>query len=341
MTSPAKPRSGLRQWLGGLNRPLVQTVYFVALLGLAAYALLREQSDLPALFGRLDWSLVALAGGALVAATLFYVFVQHTIYRGVGVRLTFLQVFSIVCPSQLGKYVPGKVLMAGNYYLLSRRVGVEAREIGSSFLVSTALWIVSAVLCSLPGFASLSPGWRLAAILLAVVLLASTHPRALGLIFRALAWALRKAKRGSTAERLGEPFPLPYAFYLRTLGLYLVAWVLVGLQVYWLVAAVAPVGPVKPVGLSAMSVLPVCLAAGAIGTVAGFVALFAPGGLGVREGLGAVILARVVPAEPALLAFVLLRLMTVVVDLAFGGLGLLIGHRILKRGAGDLSEDSG
>ena len=65
----------------------------------------------------------------------------------------------------------------------------------------------------------------------------------------------------------------------------------------------------------------------AIGTVAGFLALFAPGGLGIREGLGAVLLSPVTTAEVALFALLLLRLMTVAVDLGFGGLGLLLGRK--------------
>jgi len=315
-------RSGLRRWL---TKPAVQTAYFVALLAVTAYSLVREQGDLPDLFSRLDWAMVGLAALVAVLDTLFYVYIQHTIYRGMGVRLTFRQVFSIVCPSQLGKYVPGKVLMAGNYYLLSRQVGVDAREIGSSFLVSTALWIVSAVLCSLPGLASLSPVLRLGSVLLAVALLVTIHPRVLSRLFRVLAWALRKLKLGSLAGRFGEPLALPYSFYLRTLLLYLVAWAGVGLQVWLLVAAVQPVGA---------AALPVSLAAGAIGTVVGFVALFAPGGIGVREGLGAVILAPATAAEPALLAFVLLRVMTVLADLAFGGIGLFLGRREKRERAG-------
>lgn len=315
LKEPTRQQSGLRRLL---SRPAVQTAYFVLLLALTAYYLFRGQSNLPALFDRLDWGIVWLAGLMLVASTLFYIFIQYTIYRGMGVRLTFRQVFSIVAPAQLGKYVPGKVLLPGSYYLLSRQAGVDVREIGSSFLISTALWIVSAVLCSLSAFWALSPDLRLGALLLLLLMLVSIHPRVLSLMFRILAWALRKLGRGVTADRLGEALSLPYHFYLRTLSLYLVAWALVGVVVFMLIAALQPVE---------MTAFPNSLAAVAIGTVGGFVALFAPGGLGIREGLGAVILAPVTTAELALFVLVLLRLMTVAVDLGFGGLGLLLGRK--------------
>jgi uncharacterized membrane protein YbhN (UPF0104 family) len=315
VTEPSRQRSGLRRIL---SRPALQTLYFVLLLALAAYYFFRGQSNLPALFDRLDWGLVLLSGLTLVAATLFYVFIQFTIYRGMGVRLTFRQVFSIVCPAQLGKYVPGKVLLPGNYYLLSRQAGVDLRDIGGSFLISTALWIVAAVLCSLTAFSALSPAMRVGAVLLAALLLVAIHPRALGLMFGILAQLLRRLGREVTADSLDEALSLSYSFYLRTLVLYLIAWILVGAELFLLLAALQPVE---------LAIFPTSLAAGAIGTVAGFLALFAPGGLGIREGLGAVLLSPVTTADVALFALLLLRLMTVAVDLGFGGLGLLLGRK--------------
>jgi uncharacterized membrane protein YbhN (UPF0104 family) len=301
-----------------LNRTAIQTVYFALLLALAGYYFVRWRGNLPALLDRLNWGLVAVSGVTLVAATLFYVYVQYCIYRGMGVRLTFRQTVSIVCPSQLGKYIPGKVLLPGNYYLLSRKAGVDVREIGGSFLISTALWIVTAVLCSLSSVSLLSPTLRYGTLLLPVLLLIAIHPRVLGLLFALLAWALRKVGRSAAAERLGESMALPYSFYLKILALYLVAWLLVGIEVFCLVAALQPVDA---------GAFPISLASGSIGTVVGFVALFAPGGLGVREGLGAVILAQITPTESALFVLVLLRLMTVVADLGFGGLGLWLGRK--------------
>gem|GEM_PF-1471693 len=316
-SNPIRQPSKLRRLL---SSPVMQTAYFILLLAITAFSLFRGWGRLPALLDRTDWRLVWLAGAVLVVATLFYVYVQYAIYRGMGVRLTFRQVFCIVCPASLGKYVPGKVLWASNYYLLSRQAGVDVREIGGSFVISTALWIVTAVLCSLPSLSLLSPGLRYALVLLPVILLSSIHPRILGLVFDLLAWALKKVGRTAAADQIGQALSLPYSFYLKTLVLYLVAWLMVGAQVFLLVAALQGVG---------LADLFVSLAAGAIGTVIGFVALFAPGGLGVREGLGAVILAQITTAESALFVFALLRLMTVAVDLGFGGLGLLLNRKTI------------
>jgi hypothetical protein len=100
-------------------------------------------------------------------------------------------------------------------------------------------------------------------------------------------------------------------FYLGIASLYLINWMLAGAGGWFALRALGPVDP---------GIFPLVLAALALGTVAGFVALFAPVGLGVREGLGTIILAPAVGADLALLGLVLLRGVTVVLDL---GLALL------------------
>jgi hypothetical protein len=112
---------------------------------------------------------------------------------------------------------------------------------------------------------------------------------------------------------------LDAGFYLWVAFLYLAAWALAGLGAALCVAAFAPVDP---------GIFPLALASIALGTVAGFLALFAPVGLGVREGIGALVLAPAVGADVALLAMLLLRGITVVVDLLLALLAMLGGRRV-------------
>jgi uncharacterized membrane protein YbhN (UPF0104 family) len=58
------------------------------------------------------------------------------------------------------------------------------------------------------------------------------------------------------------------------------------------------------------------------GFLAGFIALFAPGGVGVREGVGAAILATIMTLEEALLLMLMFRLWVVVMELLAGALVL-------------------
>jgi hypothetical protein len=102
-----------------------------------------------------------------------------------------------------------------------------------------------------------------------------------------------------------------------------VNWGLAGLGTWFSLQAFGPLEP---------GAFPLILASVALGTVAGFLALFAPVGLGIREGLGAAILAPVVGADVALLGLLLLRGITVVVDLATALLSMVVGARARRAG---------
>jgi uncharacterized membrane protein YbhN (UPF0104 family) len=69
------------------------------------------------------------------------------------------------------------------------------------------------------------------------------------------------------------------------------------------------------------------------GFLAGFVALFAPGGVGVREGVGAALLANIMSLEDAVLLMLMFRLWVVVMELLAGALML--------RGAAPQEADGG
>jgi len=256
--------------------------------------------------------LAALA--ATVLAGLVYSLIQHRIYRRLGAEVTYWTVFRIVTISQLGKYLPGKVLFAGNYYLLSRAAGIGNAQIGASFVVSQAMWLLTASLCGLPVLALLDPALRYTVLLFPLALLALVHPRVLGGLLR-----LGQRLVGRAGN---EPPPLPEGltpeFYPWIAFLYLVNWALAGLGAWFSLRAFGPLG---------LDVFPLILASLSLGTAAGFVALFAPAGLGIREGLGTLILAPAVGADLALLGLVLSRGVTVVVDLGLALLSMALGAR--------------
>lgn len=297
-----------------ISHPAVKAAYFFLLIAATAYYLLRWGDRLPDLLARIEpgWALLALATTLL--ASLVYCFIQYTIYRHLEAAVSYWTTFRIVTIAQLGKYLPGKVMFAGNYYLLSREAGISNIQVGTSFVVSQALWMLTASLCGLPVLSLLHPALRYTVLLFPLALLLLIHPRFLG-------WLLRLGQRlAGRAE--GQPLPLPEGlglrFYAWVAFLYLLNWGLAGLGAWLSLRALGPLG---------LEVFPLALASIALGTAAGLVALFAPVGLGIREGLGALILAPAVGAEVALLGLVLLRGITVVVDLSLALISMAAGAR--------------
>ena len=308
--------------------PAVKIGYFALLLAAAAFYLLRWGSRLPDLLGQIQPLSLAAAFAVTGLSSFLYSYIQYSIYHRLGAPPTYWTVFRITAISQLGKYLPGKVLFVGNFYLLSRVAGIGNLQIGAAFAISMALWILTAILCGLPVLGLLQPALRYTVLILPLLLVLLIHPRVLGLLV-------------SLAQRLGErlrPAPvggpdggaatdsqdqsellagLDAPFYLRTALLYLMTWALAGLGAYLSLAAFTDVE---------ISVYPLALASISLGTVAGFLALFAPVGLGIREGVGALVLAPSVGADIALLSMFLLRGITVVVDLLLALLAMFTGR---------------
>jgi hypothetical protein len=295
-----------------VGHPAVKIAYFALLVAAAVFYLVRWGDRLPELLAKMQSGWVLAALGATVLAALVYSFIQYTIYHRLGAPLSYWITFRIITIAQLGKYLPGKVMFAGNYYLLSRAAGVSNVQVGTSFVISQALWMLTASLCGLPVLSLLNPVWRYTVLLFPLALALLVHPRILGGLLRLVQRLPGQAR--------GEPLLLPQGvtatFYPWVAFLYLLNWGLAGLAGWFSLRALGPLEP---------GAFPLVLASIALGTVAGFLALFAPVGLGIREGLGAAILAPVVGADVALLGLFLLRGITVVVDLALALLSMVAG----------------
>lgn len=297
-----------------ISHPVVRAAYFLILVGAAIYYLYRWGDRLSELLTQMQpgWALAAL--GVTLLAGLLYSFIQYTIFDRLDAPVSYRNTFRIIAISQLGKYLPGKIMFVGNYYLLSRAAGISNVQVGTSFVISQALWMLTASLCALPVLSLLAPALRYIIVLFPVALLLVVHPRF-------LAWLLRLGQRVAGRAQ-GQPLPLPEGldarFYLWVAVLYLFNWGLAGVGAWLSLRALGPLS---------LETYSLALAAVALGTVAGFLALFAPVGLGVREGLGMVILAPVVGADYALLGLLLLRGITVVVDLSLALVSFAVGAR--------------
>lgn len=297
-----------------VEHPLVKVAYFALLVAAAVFYLVRWGDRMPELLAKVQPGWVLAALGATILAALVYSFIQYTIYHRLGAPLSYWITFRIITIAQLGKYLPGKVMFAGNYYLLSRAAGASNVQVGTSFVISQALWMLTASLCGLPVLSLLNPVLRYTVLLFPLVLALLVHPRILGGLLR-LGQRLVGQAGG---EQLLLPQGVTAAFYPWLALLYLVNWGLAGLAAWFGLRAFGPLEP---------GAFPLVLASIALGTVAGFLALFAPVGLGIREGLGAAILAPVVGADVALLGLLLLRGVTVVVDLMLALLSMVVGVR--------------
>lgn len=188
----------------------------------------------------------------------------------VGCPVSFRQAFAIHFLTQVGKYLPGKLWAAVGKVGLTRKLGLSGVK-ASHAMVLESLFIVSgSMLVGVPLVPvaaerlGLGPAVSVVAVaLLALVLIMTSHPTAFNRILRAVS---RITGKQLEAEDPG------FANVLRLLPVYLLVFLTQGLAFVLLAWSFGLRIPMFP----GMFIFPMAMAIG-------FVVVFAPGGLGVRE----------------------------------------------------------
>lgn len=283
--------TGARRWTRWLERAaaLIVTAF------LAGY-LARHWAEVVRHPWQVDGSRLALATACVLVAYSGFVLVWRRILLRLGGDLGVVDAHRIWYIGNLGRYVPGKVLqLAGTAYLarakgVSPVLSVSASLTAQAFLLAAGLAIAAATLPELGrGVAGLGVSWPVG-LAVAVGLLLLVLTPVLDAVYRL---ALRLIGRSEYYQTL------PAGEKLRLLLADLAAWLALGTGFWLFVRAVAPIE-----GDTLLPMIGICAA----GYVGGFLAVFVPGGLGVREGLYALLLGAFVPPSVAVAIAVLARL---------------------------------
>ena len=212
-----------------------------------------------------------LGASLLMAAHLTLAGYTWTLVTGAtGGHIGFKKGFSIHFLSQVGKYVPGKVWAAMGKYTLSRDSGLSNAQTGQGLVLETVFIVLGCLITTLPlvpvaaGDAGFSVGTGMAVSAgIAVILLASLHP----VVFRRLASVISKVMKSSKPLR-----DCSFTEMLRILSVYIAVFLTLGGS-YWLMCL--------SFGLDLPFFPGVFIYPAAMGI--GYLAIFAPGGLGARE----------------------------------------------------------
>jgi len=252
--------------------------------------------ELPLLVG----SVVVLALWMLGQAVIWHLL---TVTNGVAIPLP--RAIAAWFYSQLGKYIPGKVfLFLGRLHFYARE-GRPAGPVTVAFGVETmgtlaasmVIVLIAALTADVPELERYR--WILVGAL--VALLAALHPKLIDWLIGLTARVLRRA-----------PFRVTMGYWqiLRYVGLYVLNWSILGAALYLFIRS-----------FYVLEVSSILYLTGAFSFAAtlGILAVFAPSGLGVREGVLAVFLSQVMPTSVALLVSVASRIWLTIVELASAG----------------------
>jgi uncharacterized membrane protein YbhN (UPF0104 family) len=214
--------------------------------------------------------------------------------------------------ANLGRYLPGKLWQIAGLAYLARGEGIQATVATGAAVLGQAFSLAGATLLGAgallrkggAGDVLLGQGWAL--VIVTLLLVVSATPRVLKGLLKL--W-FRLARQSVPGE-----FTPGWTFGVRWMGLYALGWIVQGLG-FWMLA--------RGLGFD-LGILP-GVTSYAAAYVIGYLALFAPAGIGVREGLLLALLGPILGAGAAILA-IIARLWATGVEvaaaLAFGGVYL-------------------
>ena len=251
----------------------IQWILGLAIVGFAVRSLVRNWDDLQS--QALAWSIQPgwIILSAIVVWLMYAVLIAawRRMLSAWGRGLDFRTAARIWTVSSLGKYLPGKVWAVAGMAVMAQRAGIGAGPATGSAVILQVLAIgTGAAVVGVTGYGSLRAAYPGAGVGLAVLLTLSAG--AIGLLM----WpALVNQLLQIVAPNAGTVRPPAGAIAFGVLA-NIVAWIGYGIALWLLARGLLPE--------SGLQVLP-AIAVFTASYLAGFLALFAPGGIGVREGV--------------------------------------------------------
>ena len=256
-------------------------------------------------------SCVVLVGGYLWSASMW-----GRIVRDLGgPRLPVWTTVRVFMVANLGRYVPGKVWQIAGLAYLARREGVQASVATGAAILGQGIALLGAVLVGMGvllganefwgeiGLGGLVTGIGAAVTIIAVVVI----PR----FFRhVVAFWFRLTRTDPLGDGLGSGNA-----GLRWLVLYVMNWGIYATAFWLLYLSFGESGTFLQVG-----------PAFAAAYVAGYIAIFAPAGAGIREGVLVVLLQPIMAREAAVVLAIIARLWTIALEVIPAAL-LSVGWR--------------
>jgi glycosyltransferase 2 family protein len=275
---------------------------------------------------RPEWVFVLLAGVALLGVSVVQMLSYRALLGGFGTRLDWGAMAGVAWVPPLGKYVPGKIWALGGAMAMLRTRGVSAAIAVTCVLMVDALAVLSGLIVGAP--VALKPavaqwipgaGWTVAAVV--TVGLVMLHP---GVFARAL---------NALLKRLGKP-ALAQTPTMRQMALPMVCafsqWAFAGAALWCVTRSLTDVP---------IAAMPGFVPLAACAMTISYLALIAPGGIGVREAIYLALLPQLVigaPAGTVALVVVAMRLWQTVIEVGLAGLGYGLWRR--QSGKSDVTE---
>ena len=208
--------------------------------------------------------------------------------------------------SLLGKYIPGKIFFLGARLYYYHQEGISKKKITFCFLLENICTLLGAAFLFLFSLMFIDnptlQQYKLALFILLILFFIVVHPTVI-------------SKLSNIPLRIFKKEPLTlnikYRDILQLILLFIVNWIIVGIGFYVLVYSFYPID---------LQYLFYVSGAFGLSVIIGILSLFAPAGIGVREGVMIFALSLIMPESAAVVVSVISRLWMTFTELALIGI---------------------
>jgi uncharacterized membrane protein YbhN (UPF0104 family) len=244
----------------------------------------------------------------VIANFIFLIQIWRKIISRMGYFLKFAKAFKIFFYSSMGKYVPGKVWSVLGMVYLAEKEGIPAKVGVTSAVLNQALNMIAGLLLVLIVSGTRFLGGLPKALYfpLAGILIISIYPP---LMERVLNILLKLVKKETIKINLSFQHNLAFTLF------FMLSWAVYGVAFNVFIRSLAPYS---------WELVPFVASAFAFSYIIGFLSVFVPGGLGVREGILVFYLSHYFPLPVATLIALLSRLWMTAAEI----LGLAVSFKL-------------
>lgn len=283
---------------------IIKWVWLVAVLAGAGYYFFQNQETVLALVQRISALRILASLLLLLVGKLFIVLLVQFSVEAEGLTLGFWETLGIYGSTALGKYIPGGVWHFVGRFAVYRAKGLDNKQTLRAFILEN-IWMLSAAV--IVGIAALL-FYRLD--LLNAWLGANLSAGiAVGLFI--LAVCLWIAGLNLLRVFMGRQTQMPIRPVWRVALAGVLLWIFAGLSFFVMFEAF----PLQDLGLF--------VGGYAISWAVGYIAVFAPGGVGIRETMLVLVFASIGPAAQISVYAAMNRIVWIVAELLFGLAGFL------------------
>ncbi|MFC1725828.1 YbhN family protein [candidate division KSB1 bacterium] len=288
--------------ISGRFKKIIQLSYVLLVAAALIYFFIKAYSDLEGKTFTVEY--IRLGASFLFYGCSFIPMIigWYVITKKAGVDLTKKKTWRYWVYSQMGKYIPGKIWMVTSRAYMYKKENVLVRDISYLFILENLMAVTSAGLFGVISLVLIKSSgsviWLLTALLMIVLGFVFIKTDIIHFILSKL---LKILKKGELRE-----FNIPNKDLLGIFFIYLLQWMFIISGFYLFVTALSQIGLHQFFYTSAAITLAASL---------GFIVLFAPAGLGVREGILVLILGQVVTTSTAIVISVAFRIFVTIVEL--------------------------